>query len=63
MGRTAMSKLEQAGDLNKTAANIRKRDPESARELDNLARLKRKAAIKQLKKRPNKRARGTRAVL
>lgn len=58
MGRSALSKLADASDLNKEAQKIKKRDPESARELDDLARRKRKSAIKQMKRRP-KRAAGT----
>lgn len=54
MGRSALSKLADASDLNKEAAKIKKRDPESARALDDLARLKRKSAIKQMKRRPKK---------
>lgn len=52
MGKSALSKLAEADDLNKTATKIRKRDGESARELDDLARRKRKSAIKQMKRRP-----------
>lgn len=55
MGRSALSKLADADELSKRATGLRKRDPESARELDNLARSKRKSAIKQLKRRPKKR--------
>ena len=54
MGRSALSKLADASDLNKEAQKIRKRDPESARALDDLARGKRKSAIKQMKRRPKK---------
>lgn len=52
MSRTAMGKLEEADDLNKTASRIRKRDPESARDLDALARTKRRSAIRQMRRRP-----------
>jgi len=62
MSRTAMGKLSEADDLNKTAQRIRKRDPESARQLDDLARTKRRSAIKQLRRRP-KRAGLSRAVI
>lgn len=55
MGRTAESKLERAESFDKTATKISKRDPESARELRNLARTTRKSAIKQLKRRPKRR--------
>ncbi len=44
MGRSAEAKLERADGLNKTAAKIRKKDPESARELDDLARVQRRSA-------------------
>lgn len=54
MGKSAISKLEDANSLNKEAQKIRKRDPESARSLDDLARGKRKAAIKQMKRRPKR---------
>jgi len=52
MARSAMGKLDEADDLNKKAAKIRKRDPESARDLDSLARTKRRSAIKQMRTRP-----------
>lgn len=55
MSRTAMGKLGEADELNKTATKIRKRDPESARALDDLARGKRKSAIRQMKRRPKAR--------
>jgi len=55
MGKTAESKLERADFLNKTASKIRKKDPENARSLDDLARITRKSAIKQLKSRPKRR--------
>lgn len=54
MSRSAMGKLAEADELNKTAQKIRKRDSESARQLDDLARSKRKSAIKQMKRRPKK---------
>lgn len=64
MGRTAESKLERADFLNKTATKIRKKDAESARALDDLARVQRKAAIKQLKTKPKKKkTTGNRVVL
>lgn len=52
MGRSAMSKLDEADELTRKASKLRKKDSESARELDDLARSKRKSAIKQLKRRP-----------
>jgi len=57
MGKSAESKLERADFLNKTATKIRKKDPENARSLDDLARTTRKSAIKQLRRRPKRRAR------
>jgi len=63
MSRTALGKLSEADELNKTATKIRKRDPESARDLDSLARAKRRSAIKQLKRRPKRRVNSSRAVL
>ena len=62
MSRTAMGKLAEADDLNKTATKIRKRDPDNARKLDDLAHTKRNSAIKQMKRRP-KRTKANRAVL
>jgi len=62
MGKTVESKLERADFLNKKAAQIRKKDPESARSLDDLARVQRKSAIKQLRRHPKSR-RGPRLVL
>ncbi|KKL81200.1 hypothetical protein LCGC14_1997130 [marine sediment metagenome] len=63
MGKTAQSKLEQADDLNKTANKIRQRDPESARDLDTLARQARRAAIKQLRRKPKRPSTKNRTVL
>lgn len=54
MSKSALGKLAEADDLNKTATKIMKRDPESARQLNDLARMKRKSAIKQLRRRPKK---------
>ena len=62
MGRSAMSKLSEASELNKEAGKIRKRDPESARSLDDLARIKRKSAIKQMKRRPRRNKKATRVL-
>lgn len=62
MGRNAMSKLAEADDLNKTATRIRKRDPDNARALDDLAHSKRRSAIRQMKRRP-KRGKSTRLTL
>ena len=63
MSRTALGKLAEADDLNRTATKIKKRDPESARQLDDLARMKRRSAIKQMKRHPNRGARRDKAVL
>jgi len=57
MGRSALSKLGDANVLSKEAAKLRVKDPESSRELDDLARSKRKSAIKQMKRRPKARKR------
>lgn len=57
MGRSAMSKLAEADDLDSRAGKIAKRDADSARELRDLARVKRKSAIKQMKRRPKTKAR------
>jgi len=54
MGKTATSKLAEADSLDATASKITKKDPESSRELHELARAKRKSAIKQLKRKPRK---------
>ena len=56
MGKSAESKLERADFLNATASKIRKKDAESARELDELARTTRKSAIRQLKRRPKRKS-------
>ena len=56
MGRTATSKLERANYLDKEATKLSKRDPESADMLKTLARIERRKAIKQMKRRPRKRA-------
>lgn len=55
MGRSALSKLEDANLLSREATKLKKKDPVSARELDDLARSKRKSAIKQMKRRPKAR--------
>jgi len=56
MGKTAMSKLEEARQLDSEAAKLTKGDPESSRSLRDLARTKRKAAIRQMRsKRPSRR--------
>jgi len=63
MGNSAESKLEKADRLNAAATRIRKKDPDSARELDVLARASRKTAIKQMKRRPPRRKSGEQRVL
>ena len=55
MGRTATSKLERANFLDKEAAKLKTKDPESADKLKELARTERRKAIKQMKRRPKKR--------
>ncbi|MBA7548536.1 hypothetical protein ES705_40997 [subsurface metagenome] len=55
MGRTATSKLERANFLDKEATKLLKRDPEAADKLKELARSERRKAIKQMKRRPQKR--------
>ncbi len=54
MGRTAVSKLDRANFLDKEAQKLTKKDPESKRELQDLARQERTRAIKQLKTRPKR---------
>ncbi|MBA7581780.1 hypothetical protein ES708_23691 [subsurface metagenome] len=54
MGRTATSKLERANFLDKEAAKLLKKDPESADKLKELARTERRKAIRQMKRRPKK---------
>jgi len=54
MGKTATSKLAEADSLDATASRIVKKDAESARELRELARAKRKSAIKQMRRRPKR---------
>lgn len=56
MGRSATSKLAEANDLSREAGKLKRKDPESARLLEELAHSKRKSAIKQLKRRPKRRA-------
>lgn len=55
MGRSALSKLADANELSREASKLNKKDPQSARELNDLARLKRRSAIKQMKRRPKAR--------
>jgi hypothetical protein len=54
MGKTAMSKLSDASLLDKEADKLRKRDPESAAALGDMAHKKRSAAIKQMRRRPKR---------
>ncbi|KKL76937.1 hypothetical protein LCGC14_2039910 [marine sediment metagenome] len=63
MGRSAESKLDRADFLNEKASKLRKKDPDSARELDALARASRKSAIKQLKRRPKRKGSNSAVVL
>lgn len=56
MGRSADSKFEEADRLDKRATNVGKRDPESARQMHDLARTKRKSAIKQMRRRPGRKS-------
>lgn len=55
MSKTAIGKLAEADELDKTATRIKRRDPESAQSLKDLARAKRKSAIKQMRRRPKRR--------
>lgn len=63
MGKSAEDKLEKADRLNATASKIRKKDPQSARELDDLARVQRKSAIRQLKRRPKRQATRSQVII
>lgn len=54
MGRSALSKLADANELSREAGKLAKKDPQSSRELNDLARAKRKSAIKQMKRRPRR---------
>ena len=56
MGRTARSKLDEARQLDKDADTLKKRDPEAASLMDGLARAKRRSAIRQMKRRPKRKA-------
>lgn len=57
MARDALGKLSEASTLNKEADKLRKRDPGSALALDTLATAKRRAAIKQMRRRPGRKKR------
>lgn len=63
MARDALGKLQEASVLDKEAAKLKAKDPVSASELQNLARLKRKSAIKQMRRRPKRRKSADRTVL
>lgn len=54
MGRSASSKLQEAQDLRRMSRNLRKADPESARDLLELSRRKVRQAVKQMKTRPKR---------
>lgn len=56
MGRSAIEKLREATEIDKQADKLRKRDASSAAALDGLARQKRASAIRQMKRRPKRRA-------
>jgi hypothetical protein len=62
MGRDAMSKFSEAKELDKQADALRKRDPGAAVSMDNLARRKRRQAIRQMNRRP-KRSGGNKLVV
>lgn len=53
-GRTALEKLKQASELDKLADGLKKRDPSTSTAIQDEANKKRKAAVKQMKKRPKK---------
>lgn len=55
MGSGVEARLDKADRLDARAAKLMKKDPDSARELKDLARLARKSAIKQMKRKPPKR--------
>ncbi len=55
MARDAMGKIREARELDKMADGLRKRDPSSATQFDNLAHGKRRSAIKQMKGAPKRR--------
>ena len=54
MGRDAMSKFAEAKELDRQADSLRKRDPGAAVAMDNLARGKRRMAIRQMRRRPRR---------
>ena len=62
MGRSADSKFGEADELDKRATNIQKRDPESSRQIHDLARSKRKSATKQMRRKPGKKGTATRII-
>lgn len=54
MGKSAMDKIRDAGELRKEASKLQKSDPTSARMLRDVASKKTRAAIKQLRSRPKR---------
>lgn len=54
MGRTALSKLLGAKELDKMADALKTRDPEASRQLADEANKVRKRAIRQMRRRPKK---------
>ena len=52
MGNSAEARLDKADRLDAKATKLLKKDPDSARELKDLARAARKSAIKQMKRKP-----------
>ena len=63
MGKSAMSKFLEADELDKQAQKIVKRDPESCRQIKELARKKRRSAIRQMNRRPKKRGAGATSII
>jgi len=56
MGKSAMSKFVEADTLDKQADRLKKRDPVVSDQIANLAHRKRLAGIKQMRRRPKKKA-------
>jgi len=54
MGRSALSKLEEADELSRKAGKIKRKDSDVARKLEELAHRKRLSAIKQMGRRPQR---------
>lgn len=58
MARTALGRLGEAKELDKLADGLKKRDPTNSRRIQEQANRLRNSAVRQLARKPKKRAQG-----